>query len=123
MGDEAPEGPSRMSAWRAANPEAARGERDREFARRRERRPLLTPDARAQERERAAASDASNQETTRARASNNGSGWTANDDRYLVAHADASVRDIALALGRTMWAVRTRRRDLRRRGALPPIHD
>lgn len=50
--------------------------------------------------------------------------WSAAEDRYLVEHPNEPVRETALALGRTELAVRTRRRDLRRRGAMAatPAH-
>jgi hypothetical protein len=45
--------------------------------------------------------------------------WTAAEDAVLVARADEADREVAIALGRTLWSVRTRKSLLRQRGDLP----
>ncbi len=43
-----------------------------------------------------------------------GARWTEDDDRYILANPEQPARELALALGRTSWAVYRRRRKLRR---------
>jgi hypothetical protein len=45
--------------------------------------------------------------------------WNAADDAILLARAGDADREVAIALGRTLWSVRTRKRVLRQRGELP----
>lgn len=44
-----------------------------------------------------------------------GAVWSAEEDRYVWEHLSVPARDVALHLGRTLWAVRSRRLRLRRR--------
>jgi hypothetical protein len=44
-----------------------------------------------------------------------GARWTEDDDRYILANMKAPARELALALGRTSYAVYRRRHKLRRR--------
>jgi hypothetical protein len=53
-------------------------------------------------------------------AERHGDTWSAEDDRWLVAHQDWSARAAAEYLGRTSAGVLGRRRVLRERGLLPP---
>ena len=54
-------------------------------------------------------------EITLAVADQRGAPWTEDDDRYILANVEQPARELALALGRTLWAVYRRRRRLRRR--------
>ena len=47
--------------------------------------------------------------------------WTDADDRYVLEHGHTPAREVALALGRTTWAVRRRRWYLRHRGAMTAL--
>ncbi len=47
--------------------------------------------------------------------------WSEADDALLIARAGDPDREVAIALGRTLWAVRTRKMRLRDRGLLPPV--
>lgn len=49
-------------------------------------------------------------------ANQSGAGWTADEDAYVLEHLRTPARDVALVLGRTLWAVWSRRLRLRRRG-------
>jgi hypothetical protein len=51
---------------------------------------------------------------TLARASRRDEPWSEVDGRYLLEHPRQASRDVALALGRTLWQIRSRRRDHRR---------
>ena len=54
------------------------------------------------------------------RANNAGAAWANDEDAYLIAHPGEPARETALKLGRTLWAIKTRRTELRKRGLLPP---
>jgi hypothetical protein len=43
-----------------------------------------------------------------------GVAWSASEDEYVLTHLKSPARDVALALQRTLWAVKGRRRDLRK---------
>jgi hypothetical protein len=45
--------------------------------------------------------------------------WTQDEDLYILDHLDVAARDVALALGRTMWGV-THRRSRLLRGLVKP---
>lgn len=51
---------------------------------------------------------------TRDEAERAGSPWDGDEDAVILVHLDEPARDVALALGRTLWAVRHRRMRLRR---------
>jgi hypothetical protein len=50
-----------------------------------------------------------------------GQPWTPAEDAVLVARADEPDREVAVALGRTLWGVRTRKMLLRQQGDLPAV--
>lgn len=47
-------------------------------------------------------------------ATNSGDRWSADDDAYVLDHLRDPAREVALELGRTLWAVRNRRVTLRK---------
>lgn len=104
--------------WRADHPDEHRELRARERARMRERWPELPAEEREASLDHVHEADARDQELTRARANNDGTIWTEAEDRYLIEHPDQSARDAGLALGRTLYAVRSRRVALRKRGLI-----
>ncbi len=57
--------------------------------------------------------DRRDQETTREEASSSDAVWTEAEDQYVIDHMGTPAREVALELGRTLWAVRTRRVYLR----------
>jgi hypothetical protein len=59
-------------------------------------------------------------QATRPRADRHRLPWTEDDDAALTDHHGGTLEEIALALGRTVFAVRDRRVVLRERGVLPP---
>lgn len=61
---------------------------------------------------------AADQERTRAEAWNAGQPWTDDEDALLIDNPRVAARDLALRLGRTLWAVKTRRGWLRDHGLL-----
>ena len=63
------------------------------------------------------ATDRRDQEFTRRAAERHKDAWTEDEDRYVLDRAGTTVREVALALGRTAWAVRQRRWKLRRHAA------
>ena len=54
-------------------------------------------------------------------ATQTGRPWREADDALLIARAGDPDREVAIALGRTLWAVRTRKMRLRDRGLLPEV--
>jgi hypothetical protein len=58
-------------------------------------------------------------EITLAVADQRGAPWDEDDDRYILANMKQPGRELALALGRTLWAVYRRRRKLRGRFPTP----
>lgn len=63
-------------------------------------------------------SDHAHQATTAQNAGRRSRRWTDDDDAYLIAHADDPDHEIAVYLGRTLWAVRTRTGNLRKDGRI-----
>lgn len=104
-----------VAAFRRAYPERAQELRDQEKARMRE----SWPDLPYQERQtilaKAHAADQRDYPVTLAEASANGDRWTSDDEAYVLSHLREPARQVALTLGRTLWAVRSRRLHLRRR--------
>ena len=61
------------------------------------------------------------QALTRAQAGRRGAAWNDADDAYLLEHWRERARDLALALGRTLWSVRRRRTYLAARGVVAAV--
>ena len=96
---------------RQASPEIAAAQR----ARARERWARQPATERAEQWQRAHRADARDTTLTRQHAASNGGAWSAGEDAYVLAHLQEPAREVALQLGRTLWAVRNRRFVLRRR--------
>ena len=107
-----------VAAWRQRNPDRNAELREQERARARERWPDLPPDQQRELLGRLHEADARDYELTAAQAGASGLRWSEEDDRYVLEHLDRPAREVALALNRTLWAVRTRRMWLKRRAAV-----
>lgn len=105
--------------WRANNPEQYRASRERAKARARAEWPQLPADERAAKLATFAADNQRDHARTLPHATRTGQRWTPAEDAVLVARADEPDREVAIALGRTLWSVRSRKTVLRRRGDLP----
>ena len=79
----------------------------------------LPPELKAASLAKAHEADRRDQPLTAELAEASGSPWTADEDQYVLDHLLEPARDVALALGRTLWAVRNRRAHLRRALGLP----
>lgn len=103
--------------WRQRDP--AHLERHRADNRARARRLFAdgTPEYRQALLDKVRASDEDAYALTRDAASNGRALWSDDEDWYVWEHLETPARDVALVLGRTLWAVRTRRKLLRRRYA------
>lgn len=104
-----------VRAWSERHPDQEVARREREKASRRARWPSLPDDVRSEHLARAHEADARDYPVTRARATRSGATWTAEEDDSILARLDEPAREVALDLGRTLWAVRGRRVLLRRR--------
>lgn len=62
---------------------------------------------------------ADHQTATRAEAGNSGARWTAEDDAALLVHWHEPAHDVARMRGRSLYAVRGRKGEHRRRGTAP----
>lgn len=113
-----PHTPSTRSVqrWRTEHPDELAAEREREKARQRERWPERPEEERASMLDRLHRSDWRDAALTRDDAEHSGEPWDAEEDAYVLAHLREPARDVALTLGRTLWAVRNRRARLRRLG-------
>lgn len=105
--------------WRRENPEANSLLRDREKALRREQIAALPVEERLAMAEKVHAADVRDQEITAPRAVRGGEEWTAEEDRIILERRKDPARDVALTLGRTLWAVRHRRSRLLKREQSP----
>lgn len=123
----APRSTPYVAAWRQSHPEASREHRIKGRVHRRERerelraagQPIRDDETRLaelMERERAA------QAASRDRAHSHYAPWTAEEDDVLRATTHLPIAMVAAQLGRTVYAVKTRRHWLRERGDLPPPH-
>jgi hypothetical protein len=102
-------------AWQQRNPDRARELYEQEKKRAAEKRhETWTAEQWAPVLERAHEADKRDQEITLELAENSGSAWTPDEDQYVWGHLTTPARDVALELGRTLWAVRGRRVWLRR---------
>lgn len=104
-----------VRSWRDRNPERAAMLRERELAHMNAQWPDLPPETKAGLLARVHAADARDQPLTLMFATNSGAPWSEEEDRVVLARMDDPSREVALALGRTLWAVRHRRVILRRR--------
>ena len=95
--------------WRERNPERLAEMREGEKARARARYPDRPSEERAADLAKLHAADLRDYAVTLPRASASGERWTAEDDAWLSAHPELPAREAALELGRTIWALRTRR--------------
>jgi len=109
-----------VANWRRRNPERVAEFREREKARMRQAWPEMPAERRAELLDRAHEADQDGYAITLARADSSGKFWTEDEDRYLFEHPREPARDIGLKLGRTLWAVRSRRMRLRRLSGVPP---
>ncbi|MBI2912015.1 MAG: hypothetical protein HYY05_07715 [Chloroflexi bacterium] len=103
-----------VHAWRQRNPEDNALLREQEKAKRRERWPDLPEELRNAMLARAHAADQRDYPLTLEEANRSGDRWTEEEDGTILARLRDPARDVALALGRTLWAVRNRRVRLRR---------
>ena len=94
--------------------------RARENARKRRAYARWTPAQRAASWARAHAADRRDERIAREAARHLGERWTLEDEAYVLSHPRAAARDLALALGRTVWAVKARGRVLRERRQASP---
>ena len=104
--------------YRLEHPEAEAEMRRRELAKMRAER-QYEPDELAALIAKAHAADKRDQAATAELAESSGDLWTAEEDQYVLDHLREPARDVALALGRTLWGVRGRRVRLRRELGLP----
>jgi hypothetical protein len=105
---------SYVAAWREREPERSRELREQEKARLRARWPDLPAEERQALLARVHAADARDYPLTVGVAEQSGSPWTDEEDQYVLEHPKMPAREVALVLGRTLWAVRGRRMRLRR---------
>jgi len=103
-----------VRAWRARHPAELAEARERDKARMRERWPDLPAEAQAAALDKVHAADRRDYPLTLERAARSGAVWDEDEDRYILDHSKTPAREVALALGRTLWAVRNRRVRLRR---------
>ena len=113
------QGPHRPSTpyvarWRREHPEDNHAHREQEKARLRELWPTLPEETRRPVLERWHAADRRDYARTRDAAEHRGEPWDADEDRSILDHLQTPAREVALELGRTLWAVRSRRMHLRR---------
>ena len=104
-----------VKAWRKRNPDKSLKLRDQEKARVAEVRRTWTPEQWAPVLERAHTEDRHDQAVTAELASRSGDTWTRDDDQFVLDNLHLPARDVALELGRSLWAVRNRRVYLRRK--------
>lgn len=110
-----------VDAWRRRNPERAATARARETLRRNARWPALPEDVRAAKLARIHEYDRDRNAETRQRATRGPADpWTSEEDARIVATLDRPAAEVALGLGRTLYAVRGRRKRLRAEGLAPP---
>ncbi|MGD9892302.1 MAG: hypothetical protein AB7R89_28670 [Dehalococcoidia bacterium] len=108
---------SYVAAWRRRNPERTAAYREQDKAAQRAAYHALPAADQSALLARVHDADDRDYAVTLARATASGDRWTADDDAYLLAHVREPAREIALALGRTLWAVRGRRMKLLRASA------
>jgi hypothetical protein len=108
-----------VRTWRQQHPEryAAILQRARERAR--ERWPTLPAEVRAAALAPLSESKARDQALTRAHADRALSRWSADEDELVLADSEAADRELALELGRSLYAVHMRRHYLRKRATAP----
>ena len=104
-----------VAQYRKRNPDAAQLLREQEKTKRRELWPDLPLTIRQAQLAKVHQADARDYPVTLARASARGSRWTADEDAIVLKRLGDPARDVALQLGRTLWAVRGRRVRLRSR--------
>lgn len=107
-----------VAKWRAAHPEADAARREREQAAKHAAWPTLPSESRNSILARAHAHDDDAQARTRDQARQNWEPWTPEEDALIIGEIHRPAAELALKLGRTLWAVRHRRVTLRKRGLL-----
>jgi len=112
-----------VARYRREHPDAARELREREKAKLRERWPSLPLDVREAALAKVHAADARDYPLTLAQAEMSGAPWAGADDQIILKGMKRPAREVALELGRSLWAVRNRRVQLRRLGLLPDAKD
>jgi len=100
--------------WREEHPDELATEREREKARQRERWPERPEEERAALLGRLHGADRRDAALTTDAAEHSGEPWDAEEDAYVLDHLHEPAREVALILGRSLWAVRNRRVVLRR---------
>jgi hypothetical protein len=102
-----------VAAWRQREPVRSRALREQDKARLRARWPELPAEEQAEMLARLHAADARDYPVTAEVAQHSGARWEPAEDRYILEHPQVPAREVALVLGRTLWAVRGRRVRLR----------
>ncbi len=100
--------------WRAEHPEELAAEREREKLKAREKWPERPEEWRVAMLDKLHAADRRDSVLTCEEAQHSGEPWDADEDQYVLDHMGEPAREVALYLGRTLWAVRGRRVLLRR---------
>lgn len=100
--------------WMERHPDKVAARQERQKARRREQWPHLPEEVKQQHLERAHQADARDYSVTAAGARDYRR-WTAEEDGVILARLHEPAREVALALGRSLWSVRARRAKLRQR--------
>lgn len=103
-----------VDAWRKRNPQAAAQHRKQDLERVHELQKTWTAEQWAPLLARVHAADNRDYPITLELAENNRDKWMPDEDDYIMQHPGVPAREIALALGRTLWAVRSRRMRLNR---------
>lgn len=107
--------------YRLAHPDKTKEQRERDKARLRAEYQTLPPEERQSRHERWHEQDREDYSLTAMSADQRGEPWSQDEDEYILEHLAQPCREVALALNRTLWGVRTRRmRLLRQRQATVP---
>lgn len=103
-----------VAKWRQEHPEEACCLRRRELEQRKQQWPALPPEKQSAMLDRLHASDERDYPITLETADSRGDPWSPDEDQYILEHWHEPARDVALALGRTLWGVRGQRVQIRR---------
>lgn len=103
-----------VAQWRREHPDRNRALREHDKARMRAQWPALSLKEQEALLDRLHAADRRDYPITLNEAAASHQPWTTEEDQYVLAHLRDPAREVALTLGRTLWAVRGRRVRLRR---------
>ncbi len=106
-----------VRAYRAAHPELLPAKREAERPRIADRGPNLSEAEREEMLSRVHASDRRDYPLTLELAESRGDPWAPDEDAYMLEHWHEPAREVALALGRTLWGIRSRKVRIRRQKA------